>query len=1171
MDMHESSRLRLMLDPLQTAAPASAALHLQSIPLSAATITPSGYTQSPASAIQPYNPQEWGAPAVRAAERLPSGLGHARSPDGTAPPPPPYSPSYVSQPRPISMSFEPSTANTSATRVPLSRLGSTDGPQSFPPPPAAESRRSSRERRFGLSSFTRRRDTEQAQGRIQITPGGSMENAANVRGLSVYVPSNESFGLLPSPGPPSSRRAASASAIETPGWTDRASGLPQEGQWRVDIPIPPPPPGPPPSQARSQSAQSYGRDRPIMSPPTRRPPPSGVSALGPVPPTPANWTDETPVSSSSPPPPVPRQITQTQDTESLSSCSQSQTNSSSTITNSEQVEESQAYNISQSQSAQGDKTIAQRRSESRVRSNQSSLEYNGQPAEITIPSTTTLSRSGATRITPRSGKFNETPTSRTGEFPESSKSLRVNTSTPHSGASKNQTDSLVAQTPPSRSRASSAIRNAGSSGEASQSALLAAKQKAITQTADQFSHDTIERYKAFATREAAVASDAERVRLFADFIVAESRIRRERYSNAISIMGSEIFDLTRDLFRPMASRRSSSVSQSDWTPQSSVSLLPSATTANTNFGDGADLSSSAPNSASMTSSLPPSPGPMGNNLQWSAHGFMPSLSPILSLSIADDCDSRGRPVSRWWEAGSEGRVEGGLLRSKRESKYMGVPKEAREALQWEDEPQSSDWHQPSSSETHDVQLPGKKDDNLTPHSNRFSIGSQPTSSQPNTPNAALVDVSRLVTMPPPYPRHHPAVNNNHPDLTDIRNEVRVLSNMAEISSIKEEFEKKNTKLKATLVQEQVTARRKLVQNLQAMVDSGELSYMDASTIEKDNQEQQKRAKIKELDEKSFEGFQREVVLPLNEMLTARITKATELLNSLAIGLFNHSDNAADLPQEEGDDQPELLEKLSLLKWIFETRESLYKAIFDLLSARNDRYLAVALIPHQLSGNEDKIRHTKAYFGDDATKRKSVFAVEIRNRTLEFQNVVEQTVMRGCQVQLNAFWDIAPPLSGVLDKVPSSLEGFRIQIPGAEYDENPAYYDHPLQYLFSLLLHAEKSTYQFIESQTNMLCLLHEIKEASAHAQAKVIETEIPDGGGKPSADERARRAQELLKRETNALSMDLKEKVRTVQDQWKSGFGEVVEGVKERVGEYLLRTGGWDEQLEEGGLAVGVL
>jgi hypothetical protein len=161
------------------------------------------------------------------------------------------------------------------------------------------------------------------------------------------------------------------------------------------------------------------------------------------------------------------------------------------------------------------------------------------------------------------------------------------------------------------------------------------------------------------------------------------------------------------------------------------------------------------------------------------------------------------------------------------------------------------------------------------------------------------------------------------------------------------------------------------------------------------------------------------------------------------------------------------------------------------------------------------------------------------------------------MQLNAFWDIAPPLKRVLDQIPTIIDGhFRIQIPPAEFEENPTYHQYPLQYLYSLLLHAEKSTYQFIESQTNLLCLLHEVKEAVVSARAKVSEAEGRD----------ARAVEDERKGELEQLTEDLKEKVRVVQDQWHGALDDGMRGVKERVGEWLLSTGGWDESLEDGGV-----
>ncbi|KAK5239407.1 hypothetical protein LTR16_011969, partial [Cryomyces antarcticus] len=46
-------------------------------------------------------------------------------------------------------------------------------------------------------------------------------------------------------------------------------------------------------------------------------------------------------------------------------------------------------------------------------------------------------------------------------------------------------------------------------------------------------------------------------------------------------------------------------------------------------------------------------------------------------------------------------------------------------------------------------------------------------------------------------------------------------------------------------------------------------------------------------------------------------------------LIDAQDPNPNQTQEEGDEQPELLEKLTLLKWLSETREQLHQELFDL--------------------------------------------------------------------------------------------------------------------------------------------------------------------------------------------------------------------------------------------------
>lgn len=688
------------------------------------------------------------------------------------------------------------------------------------------------------------------------------------------------------------------------------------------------------------------------------------------------------------------------------------------------------------------------------------------------------------------------------------------------------------------------------------------KQTGVSQSAELFCQRTVERFQNFARKEAAAASDADRVKLFADFIVSESRIRRERYNAAIGAMGSEIFDLTRDLFRPIKPRRESGASEaSDGTPLVSGNRSHRGSFGSNIGREPAQQSSSAPSSAGLPVS--PAGGPP-NNVNWNSN-YMPSLSPILSMSVSegpDESSSRGRPASRWWEeSDSVGESSQHLERSKRESKYMGVPKEAREALQWYDAPNSGEdsmgrHYGPDEYPPEKVGLHEGEGAN-TPHALRRSLLG-PSTSLPNTPSPSHLDVSRLVTLPPPYPRHHPAVNNNHPELSEMRALVRTLCDMKELQQTKENYARESQEMRDEAASSASQRRQTLRINLQREIGSGNMSYADAAAIEADSAEAE-RSQAKELGKKVFDKFQNGVVMPLNEILMGRIGQATSLFDELRSRLFVETHTSdPNMPQEEGDEQPELLEKLTLLKWIFEAREVLHREIFDILSDRNDRYKEMVITPYRLSGNDEKLRGAEAFFAEDAEKRRVSFAHEVLKRTREFRGVVQQNVERGIDMQLNAFWDIAPPLKSLLDKVPQGLENFRIQIPPAEFEENPSYHQHPLQYLYSLLLHAEKSTYQFIESQTNLFCLLHEVKEAVMGARAKLGEAEGRDG----------RSIEEGRKVEQEQLTDDLKEKVRVVRGQWDEGLGETIRGVKERVGEWLLSTGGWDETLEDVGVSA---
>lgn len=426
-----------------------------------------------------------------------------------------------------------------------------------------------------------------------------------------------------------------------------------------------------------------------------------------------------------------------------------------------------------------------------------------------------------------------------------------------------------------------------------------------------------------------------------------------------------------------------------------------------------------------------------------------------------------------------------------------------------------------------------------------------------TPNPRHLDVSRLVTLPPPYPRHHPAVNNNHPDLTAIRTSVRSLSDFSEIEKIKEQFTTDDAQIHHTAKTQTVQRRQALRSNIQREIEAGSMSYADAAKAEADFALTETES-TKAASKASFELFQTAVVAPVNDLLMARVTHATSLFEQLRSQLFvdAHTQDPT-ATQEEGDEQPELLEKLTLLKWIFEARETLHMELYELLSERNDRYRDVVIEPYRLAGRAEKIEGAERFFADDALKRRLEFEQGGLQRAGEFMDVVESNVLRGVEVQLSAFWDIAPGLKGILEKIPREVgREFRVQIPADEYAENPGYHEWPMQYLYSLLEHGGRSTYQFIESQTNLLCLLHEVKTAVVASKVRVAQAERVKEG----EEREAVRVQTEAEREEEEkrLTDDLKDKVRCVEEQWESALGDDLQQVKERVREFLEREGGWE-------------
>lgn len=344
------------------------------------------------------------------------------------------------------------------------------------------------------------------------------------------------------------------------------------------------------------------------------------------------------------------------------------------------------------------------------------------------------------------------------------------------------------------------------------------------------------------------------------------------------------------------------------------------------------------------------------------------------------------------------------------------------------------------------------------------------------------------------------------------------------------------------------------QDIEFRIEQGGISQADFDVAEVELNEKIAISE-REIAQSDFDLYQSIVLTPLHALYSNRIKLAEASLDKLSSRLFlDAQSQSPNLSQEEGDEQPELLEKLTLLKWLYEGKETLHRHIYDLLSERNNRYKTVVLLPYIQSQDQEKHVEAELFFAKDAQERRFQFEQAACKRASLFLEVIENNVSRGVEVQLSAFWDIAPSLVEVLHRVPSQLDGFEVQIPAQEYAENPSYYEYPLQYLYSLLGHAQKSTYQFIESQVNLLCLLHEIRSHTLAARCKVK----AQGRNASSAAEEEQRRQETR------LTDDLKEKVGVVEGQWEEALGREIMEVRERVRGALLEEGGWDDEGNEG-------
>ncbi|PGH08485.1 hypothetical protein AJ79_05974 [Helicocarpus griseus UAMH5409] len=1026
--------------------------------------------------------------------------------------------------------------------------------------------------------------------------------------------------------PPGSKRAASTgdiarskSAAASYAWLPR-----QPGHWEPGMPLPPPPPGPPPGGVCHQSRESSrapSQDSSNRSSRHRTPPILGTS-LGQVPPTPAGWIDETVVAN---------QQRSESSRERASSISQNIDSYAAadefarlTLQNRSPPPTMHRRDEPPSTGNTSAKGIRERRIESRKeqtsgmgvaghdhdtnpepssnaawptdlvlgnpggpglvrrrtftkhtprtpRTAQSDGQVTGSASKSPFPM---LNTAGSAQSTPR-----QPPTPSLGDLGQSDYYVQTPPFSPGSDILSPGLPSAGAPSLPPRAlptpplqgiqdpRRTSALsgRSTGQDKPASQflnqsadsarqhnplvpnksPSRFSGSSKAVEYGSDQFIRDAVQRHREFIEREAAAATEVEALELFADFIASESNIRRRRHALTCE---TGLFDVqkARDrLFRP-----------------DDNAIHPLQTRNRPSSGLNARMSPSLNASTDV-------PQARVESGWW--NDYKPSLSPICSISISnDEMSSRGRAPSRWWESqtGSESGGSGKKVRrSKQEAKYMGVPREVREAMQLEHfsagliDGNQSQAHPPSFNYSLAYGPNEYPPEKVGWGERQPSVHRPPPAASPVDRQIPKLDISRFVTLPPPYPRHYPAVNNSHPDLLYYRSTVRSVSDLAEVQKIKHAHKMTLEKLQHEYEVQLNESRRAFRSTMNTRLERGSLSYAEAAEAEAVHLvEEQKHEK--ELIKAEFDSYQELVFGPLQIILKDRIDITSKCIDSLRDKLFDSSqDGTPNQTQEEGDERPELLEKLTQLKWLFEALEQLHREMYSLESERNERYRAIVTLPYKQAKNQEKVIETDSFFLQDAQDRKLAFATETLRRFESFMDVIERNVGRGVESQLSAFWDIAPSLVTVLQKIPEDLRSASIQIPSKEYTENPSYYQFPLQYLYSLLSHAEKSTYQFIESQTNLLCLLHEVKTSLMKANCNVMEVQRIKSG--EATEDVQREMKESSEEEERRLTADLKDKVAMVEEQWAEALGKEMGGVKARVQQYLMDQGGWDDTMFE--------
>lgn len=670
----------------------------------------------------------------------------------------------------------------------------------------------------------------------------------------------------------------------------------------------------------------------------------------------------------------------------------------------------------------------------------------------------------------------------------------------------------------------------------------------------------LERLLDFHQRESAATTDQERLRLFAHFIVKESKWRREHYSPVFNAMAPELYNIIGCLWdfpnEAPALPRDEYIDAIG--PESRARSLDAA------------LDSTTPSETPMTPATDSdslyeiSNSDVGLVAQTQVDRFKPSLSPIPSMNvstIADESDSRGRQPSRWWDGSSGEAQRGGIERSRQETKYMSLhpdiihsPRSPLDAANPADEypPEKVGWHEETTTDS--------------PQTSQANVKSSRAQ-----PSMLPLDVSRLVTLPPAYPRHYPAVNNCHPQLEPPRRKHREIADLEEIEKIRASFENEEARLQQVIDSTRTQRVNSFRAGVQHDIDRGVIDREIA--IEADRRFRAHEHQIvADAARTAYERFQTNLFEPMNRMLDQKISEADVCINMMTLALTStasseHSSNAS--VQVGGDEEPELLEQLTLYKWLFEIRETLHNDVFDssVLEKRKWR-MSEKSGPEYRSLPRSQRDKDNAQFAAEIQGMHLVFATTANSRYQDLQSSIKRHVLNGVEAQLNAFWDICPRILEVVQRVPISsdeadslLSHLPVIIPALDLAENPSMKQFPAQYLFTTLTHAQNSLRQFVDAQIDLLCLQHEIQTATCAAEARMVQAQRLAEGVAPAADVEGEMSRATRLGE-EALLVELKGRVRDIEEGWSAALGDALMRARAAVRGYLERCGGWDDALE---------